>query len=713
MKNNIIIKNSSVNNLKNVSLEFKPGFFYVLAGPSGSGKSSLAFDVLYAAADTQGKARGIQTVYRKQANIGEVINLPQMTVGIEQQKSSSREVVSVGWYSGLSEKIIKNSKKKSFCTQCMGHGYLRAIDPGRVIQLPHKSVSKGAFSKDAKKIANFDLIWWKNLCKEYNIDHLTPFKNLPTALQDILFKGDGKKFKGFINALNLKSNLCKEVKAEFSYYTNRIPCPKCLGYGVEHNECQKILKLNLEKLVDGDFIDLNPIERKWFSRLDISDIRLNEPFFHLSSGQARRLRFFVRLIGLPNQTLVLFDEPCTGLMKNEAFKLAELFKDIAKQGHFVVVADHHYEIIKNADRIIAFGPGSGVDGGKIVFKGKPLDYLTTQDRMFKTGTAKLIKPSSMKKNDNLKYLVSDFSEWDGFQDFKIKIPLNRLVCVCGPSGSGKTSFLHAVFAACDKTPTAWQNRRNVIERKGQEYMRRPYYITSTPIGKNSFSTPATYIKVFDHIREKFAELKESKKRGFKKNSFSFLNCASRCEKCSGGGFLETLETCPKCNGTRYQEKMLSVKYKDMNIADINNLTVNHALSVFGEIPGIKRRLEFLKHIALDYLVLGQPSNSLSGGEAQRIKIAVQLTKRLGDRCIYIIDGPSMGLDRGKIPRILDSLWYLVENNNTVLIAENDPDIFLQADWLVILDNPTWENSNRRLNMIFSGLPKNCPDEILI
>jgi excinuclease ABC subunit A len=713
--NNIYVKNASANNLKNVSVTLEPNHFYVFAGPSGSGKSSLAFDVLYTEAERLGKARGLKNVFRQRTSQHQVENLPEMTIGVEQQIESYLQTASIGWYSGLLNQIVtqnKNQEKKNdlWCPSCHGHGYIRSIDPKRVVRNDCKPVTKGAFTPAVKKVAGFDTKWWKPFCADHHLEPDTPFNQLPEAIQELLLKGNGKDFQGFERGLlDLigADSLPKQLREEFPYYVNRIPCENCEGLGISEPSLQGGIRDTLENLVKSGVIKLADYEKAWLYKLELASLRMDYPVFKLSTMQARRLRFFCNIIGLSQHSLIIFDEPCAGLSLVESRQMGDLFIELARRGHTMLAIEHSPALIAMADRVVAFGPGSGNEGGAIVYQGTPKPYLEKLHNFSKESQP---DQSTKKSEATQRFLQATFTEWFSFSPFEFNIPVGQLVCVCGPSGSGKSAFLEAVFATCDKTPVAWQARLKIKERKGEDYIRRPHKITSEPIGKHPGSTPATFLGVWDNIRKFFAQLPTSKKQGLDQGHFSFNSVKGRCQKCLGHGYLmnDGYDICQTCHGTRYKNDILSVSYQKYTVANINTLTVKQTTELFHDESTIVKYLSFLEYVGLDYLVLGQPSNSLSGGEAQRIKIASQLCKRLGDRSFYILDVPSRGLDNTTLLKLYQALRILVEKNNSVLIAENNPELAIRSDWLIMLGLPKSVHSNVQMEIRYSGPTDKCP-----
>ncbi len=738
----IIVRGARINNLKSVNLEIKPECFHVLTGPSGSGKSSLAFDVLYAEADRLGFAYGLHKVFRKENPIYKVENLPTKVIGIEQQILHQTIIESVGWHTGFLNLILQNDKK--ICPRCKGQGYIQDVDVDRLVKKHDKPVTRGAFSPPVKALAHLDTKNWTDYCKKLGVKYATPWRQLPDEIKNFVLTGGLYNFKGFATALREFKNgegkvprkLAQQLQEELDFYIVNTACPKCGAYGFLDVD-RKLIRPNetLGSIMEKRLIKLENYELKIFNDLGLSKLPILHPIFKLSMTEARNLRFFSNLIGLDEAALVIFDEPAAGLLPQEAKKMASIFKEISSLGHTVLGIEHSPEFVQEADTVTAFGPGSGVEGGKIVFQGIPEDYVKSKHNptsMKLQASNKRVIPqknncvtnryiqshnfcSNKRSTAKSQHLQAIFHVWYGFTDFSFEIPLGKMVCVCGPIGSGKTAFVQAVFASCDKTSTGWQGRVDLADREGSDRLRRPYLITPEAIGKHAGSTPATYIGLWDRIRELYSEQPDAKKHRMNKSYFSFNTKDGRCPNCLGHGFLTSnhvrFTECPVCGGSRMNPKVKTVKYKGHHIAAVNGLTISESMALFTSCESIRHYLEFLSATALEYLVLGQPSNSLSGGEAQRVRIAAQLCRRLGDRSLYILDNPFRGIGTMAIPKLYKSLRGLVKKNNSVLIAENIKEVVCNCDWVIALGQPLEKAGKKQLNVIYEGVGQKCPAKL--
>ena len=313
-----------------------------------------------------------------------------------------------------------------------------------------------------------------------------------------------------------------------------------------------------------------------------------------------------------------------------------------------------------------------------------------------------------------RWLRATFDRWRSFENFGIAFPLGSFVCVCGPSGSGKSEYLSAAYASCDKTPEAWKGRNELARRSGHDSVRRPHIITPEPIGRHAGSTPATYLRVYDDIRDIYAGLPEARQRRLRRAAFSFNTPEGMCKICKGAGSTacgDQYETCPACGGKRLLPPALAVQYRGRSIAEVNAMTVADAASFFQTQPRVTRTLRCMQSLGLEYIVLGQPSNSLSGGENQRLKLVEELSKRLGDRSLYLLDNPCRGVGNGLVRAVGGALKDLIQKNNSVLVADNTMGLVALADWLVVLGPPAHTNGSLRLNIRYEGPPDEYDGDI--
>ena len=445
--------------------------------------------------------------------------------------------------------------------------------------------------------------------------------------------------------------------------------------------------------------------------LELDLIDLDKELKAISLGQFQKIRLFKMLINITDEQLIILDEPAIGLNYVEAEKLAAACNIITKAGFSLIVIEHSIPMINNCDHVVEFGPGAGCFGGQVVFNGSIDGFKDSKSVLAEMIWKDTIKTSSNEEKLK-KFLVIESVNEYRFSGENISLAIGKFTCIAGKTGTGKTACLDILYRSCDKSSGAGERRKGLAEIKGKNEIRRPYIIDQSPIGNNSSSIPATYINVMDTIRNIFYE-KQTCANKLTKSDFSF-NADGKCKVCNGLGYSKDLVggepifiKCDVCKGLRYNSDALKVKIKDYSIGEILSKTCDELLEINLESNIISRKLGFLKTVELSYLTLGQPSNSLSGGEAQRIKIAKELSKKLGDRCVYILDTPSRGLHLSNMQSVINVLKMIVNKNNTVVIAENNPYFIRTCDWLVYLTKDDREN----MSVLYQGKPQDAPKDI--
>lgn len=503
---------------------------------------------------------------------------------------------------------------------------------------------------------------------------------------------------------------------------------KSLGYEIPTKPCalfQRVDVLNSDKSA-LEYIQIDNIDNlsknegckfsagtleKIIKLIELDKIDLNQPVKALSLGQFQKIRLLKMLLSIRDEKLLILDEPAIGLTFSEAEKLAYVCKLIVKAGFSLIVIEHLLPMIKNCDYIIEFGPGAGCFGGEVIFSGNVSNFMNSESEL-----ANIIRRSNNAINEgqslSKKLLRIPSVEQYKFSGVEITLPIGNFTCIAGKTGTGKTACLDVLYRSCDKSAGAGERRKGLGEIAGKNQIRRPYIIDQSPIGTHPSSVPATYINIMDTIRDIFYE--SSKGNRLTKSDFSF-NAEGKCKECSGQGIIkskigkhEISTKCCVCDGLRYRPDILKIEVKGLSIGNILAKTGDELLEINLGSGIVERKLKFLKSVGLGYLCIGQPSNSLSGGEAQRIKISKELSKKLGDRCVYILDTPSRGLHISNIKDVLNALKSIVKKNNTVVIAENNPYFIRECDWLVYLDI---DESGKR-NVFYQGRPKDAPKNIL-
>lgn len=438
---------------------------------------------------------------------------------------------------------------------------------------------------------------------------------------------------------------------------------------------------------------------------EIGFLKCSMQLSELSLSTFNKVRFLKFLLKNTAKLLIV-DELASGMCYSEAKTAAMVLKRLVKEGYSLITIEHSIPMILESDYIVEIGPGAGINGGTIVFEGKVNEYIKSKN--YKRIISDISNVLPLNKV-NRKMLKIEDIEYHNLRIPMFKMPVNCVVNVCGLLGSGKSSLLDIVFRAFDKSSNAWKNREGINgEVSGKDYIRRPHFVDQIPIGSNSMSTPATYTKIMDILRDLFSQLPESKEHGYSVSNFSY-NSVGGCTTCGGKGVSETfiddeiiLTPCPVCNGTRYLNDINKIKIGGLSIGAMLQLSCEELITKCPDKEMLKKKLGFICDVGLPYLTLGQSSLSLSGGESQRIKITKELAKKLGDRSLFILDTPSRGLHPGDFSNILLMMRNLVKKNNSILIADNNPFFVRNADWLIFLDNN---------HIIFQGYSSELPPEL--
>ncbi|MGF1450508.1 MAG: hypothetical protein ACFB21_00360 [Opitutales bacterium] len=455
-------------------------------------------------------------------------------------------------------------------------------------------------------------------------------------------------------------------------------------------------------------------------------LTLERNYATLSGGEAQRVRLATQLgMGLAGVTYVL-DEPSIGLHPVDQDKLIASLIDLRERGNSVLVVEHDEETMRAADHIVELGPGAGAAGGELIFQGSVAEC--EQASKSKTG-AYLSGRSSLDRNGKRLlprrgWLAVLNAREHNLRNLAVKFPVGLLTVVCGASGSGKSTLVNGILAkamAMRLYPAAKDLPGAHDGLDGVEHFTSVVRVDQSPIGRSPRSNPATYTKLFDHLRELFAKCPLAKVRGYKPARFSFNVPGGRCERCSGDGQIkldmqfmgDVFVECPSCRGARYNRETLEVRYRGLNISEALELTVDEALETFSAIPKIRERLATLQAVGLGYVRLGQPANTLSGGEAQRIKLSLELAKRQQGSTLYLLDEPTTGLHWEDIQRLLDLLFQLRDAGNTIVLIEHQPDVMRLADWLIELGHPLGdeaEGATRGGYLLYAGTPENIANE---
>jgi excinuclease ABC subunit A len=607
------------------------------------------------------------------------------------------------------------------CPTCHGFGNIIELDMDLVIPDPAKSINQGAIEPWSKPHYRAQLAELKRAARKGGIRLDVPWSDLKDEERTFVVEGDGAYdgIRGFFRWLERKKYKV-HVRVFLSRYRGYLPCPDCGGARLRREardvrvgartidtvsaltvrEAQEFfgnLQLSDKEAAVADKV-LREIRRRlsFLSNVGLDYLTLDRLSSTLSGGESQRINLATSLGSALVGTLYVLDEPSIGLHSRDNRRLIDILQQLRDQGNTVLVVEHDEDMIRVADHIVDIGLGAGEQGGKVVYSG---DYqgLLLESRSL---TAKYLRnelaipvPSARRKGLSHKIRLKGASEHN-LKDVDIDIPLNALTCVTGVSGSGKSTLVHDVlYAAIKRAKGDWDRRVGSFrELQGLEYITDVVLVDQTPIGRTPRSNPVTYLKAFDPIRELLASTKDARARGLTASHFSFNVPGGRCEACQGEGevrvemqFLaDVFVPCEHCDGMRFKPQVLEVRYKGKNVHQVLDMTVREALGFFGTSPKVLRRLQVLDEIGLGYLRLGQPATTLSGGEAQRIKIAAHLASFGGERLLYILDEPTTGLHFDDIAKLLAAFKKLVEAGHTLLVIEHNLDVIKTADYLIDL-----------------------------
>ena len=646
------------------------------------------------------------------------------------------------------------------CPHCTGVGELLKIDPDRIISYEMKKLSDPSLfhAWGSSGVDSVTLMYMRGLCAHYGIDIDTPFNKIPKEFKEVLlygskgeiikFKHESKtftrdfeaEFEGVVNILERRYRETKSngMRSFYELYMNTIPCKECNGTRLKDTVLAvKVGKLNIYELTclpvgeikeyinnlhlsQKNHMIAEQIIKELNSRLGflidvgLDYLTLARSASTLSGGEAQRIRLATQIGSGLTGVLYILDEPSIGLHQRDNEKLLASLKKMRDLGNTLIVVEHDEDTMRAADYIVDIGPGAGVHGGEVVFAGTPEEIMKSNKSItgkYLSGKLKIEVPEKRRSlNGNKLSIVK--AEQNNLKKVDVDIPLGTVTCVTGVSGSGKSSLINEVLYkyTAQKINRAKANPGKVKEIKGLEYIDKVINIDQTPIGRTPRSNAATYTGMFDHIRDLFASTNEAKLRGYNKGRFSFNVPGGRCEACSGDGIIkiemqflsDVFVPCEVCKGKRYSRETLEVKYKGKNISDVLDMTVEEALEFFKNVSPIKNKLQTLYDVGLGYIKIGQPSTTLSGGEAQRIKLATELSKRSTGKTLYILDEPSTGLHTADVHNLIEIINKLVEGGNTAVIIEHNLDIIKCADYIIDLGP---EGGKLGGNIVVTGTPE--------
>ena len=654
------------------------------------------------------------------------------------------------------------------CEECEGIGSNLNVDPKLVIQDENKSLQDGAIVPWSKSTSLYYAQTLASLAKHYKFSLTEKWKKIPKKIQEIILYGSDeeeikfsyddnyetystkKPFEGVINNLERRylETDSEWKREEISQYQSESNCDKCKGLRLKDEAlCVKINKLSISQITHKSIEE----SKKWFDELpDFLNDKQNKIAQHilkeinerltfllnvglnyltlsresgtLSGGESQRIRLASQIGSGLTGVLYVLDEPSIGLHQRDNKKLITALKKLRDLGNTVIVVEHDIETMESADHIIDIGPEAGLNGGRIIAQGQIKNIVQEKQSItgtYLSGEKNIIVPKKRRLAKNGRYLEISGATGNNLKNVDLKIPIGTFTCVTGVSGSGKSTLvLHTLYNALNlilnnnksrKLPKSFKNY------KGTELIDKIIDIDQSPIGRTPRSNPATYTGAFGPIRDWFANLPESKARGYKVGRFSFNVKGGRCETCEGDGVLtyemhflpDVFIPCDTCKGARYNRETLEIRFKNKNIADILDMTVDEGCDFFENIQSIRSKLITLKHVGLGYMKVGQQATTLSGGEAQRIKLAKELSKRSTGRTLYILDEPTTGLHSHDIKKLLDILQAFVNTGNTVVVIEHNLDVIKTADHIIDMGPEGGESGGK---IIAQGTPEKVSSE---
>ena len=642
----------------------------------------------------------------------------------------------------LEPRLFSFNSPLGACNECHGLGIKLEVDVDRLIKDYNKSINEGGISY-YKNIVDSENIEWQELnklCEIYNIDKDKPLKDFTNDEMDIVLNGSKVPIEYTIttrsgNKMNrvgiegikkkierLYSETSSQMMRDFyGYYMGEVDCPKC--HGDRLNElalCVKVGKYNIQDLTKlsvknilkfFDELKLSKSEED-ISNLLIKEIKnrltflvdvgleylsLNRMASTLSGGELQRIRLATQIGSRLTGVLYVLDEPSIGLHQKDNDKLIATLKKMRDLGNSLIVVEHDEDTMLESDFIIDVGPGAGIHGGEIVAAGTPLEIMNNDNSLtgrYLSGKERIHLPNKIREG-NGKQIVIKGASCNNLKNVDVTFPLGKLVVVTGVSGSGKSSLVNdtlynTIYRNINKNARVKSGAYKEI--LGLEHIDKVINVSQEPIGRTPRSNPATYVGVFDDIRDLFASTAEARARGYQKGRFSFNVKGGRCERCQGDGVIrvpmhflpDVYVTCEECHGTRYREDTLQVTYKDKNIYDVLEMTIEDAYKFFENIPSIKRKFQTLIDVGLGYVKVGQSALTLSGGEAQRVKLANELQRKSTGKTLYVLDEPTTGLHIHDVKKLMKVINRIVDNGDSVVIIEHNLHVIKLADYIIDL-----------------------------
>jgi excinuclease ABC subunit A len=645
-------------------------------------------------------------------------------------------------YEEPSPRMFSFNSPYGACPTCNGLGSIMKVDPALVVPDPAKSLNEGAIVPWGESRVGWFFTQLRAVADAYNFSLDTSFKDLSEKNQHVIFYGSGdrelrfeyksanrnaqgvwvNKYEGIVNNLERRYHQTNSqgIRNWIEGFMNVLPCPECQGARLKKESLAvKIAKKSIHEVTllsiksclhFFDTLKLNNRETT-IARQVLKEIRerlvflinvgldyltLDRTSGTLSGGEAQRIRLATQIGSQLVGVLYILDEPSIGLHQRDNQRLIDTLTTLRDLGNTVLVVEHDRDTIMAADYVVDLGPGAGEHGGKVVAQGAPVKILQSRNSItghYLSGK-KTIPIPDKRRESNDRFLVLKGAAGNNLKSIDVHIPLGLFVCVTGVSGSGKSTLINETLYPILKRYIYHGKIQPLTysDIDGVEHVDKVIDIDQSPIGRTPRSNPATYTGVFTHIRNLFAQLPEAKIRGYKPGRFSFNVKGGRCEACEGDGIIkiemhflpDVYVPCEICKGKRYNRETLEIKYRGNSIADVLDMTVEEAMAFFERIPSINRKLKTLFDVGLGYIHLGQPATTLSGGEAQRVKLSTELSKISTGRTLYILDEPTTGLHFEDIKMLLTVLNRLVEKGNTVIVIEHNPDVIKTADWIIDL-----------------------------
>ena len=650
------------------------------------------------------------------------------------------------------------------CPACTGLGEILRIDPEKIMPNKEKKLSDyGAiqgWSAAGMVIDSMSKMYLEGLCSHYGIDIDTKLKDLPKDFMNILlygsngeiikFKHNGRtmkrefeaEFEGVINTLQRRFAETKSpgMKAFYEGFMSSSHCNACDGARLKKESLSVTVgDLNIYELCNKNIVAIKSYINKVYEKFSNKNKIISEQIVKelnsrlgflidvgleyltlsraagtLSGGEAQRIRLATQIGSGLTGVLYILDEPSIGLHQKDNEKLLSSLKKMRDLGNTLIVVEHDEDTMREADYIVDIGPKAGINGGNVVFAGTPKEILKCEESItgkYLSGKLKIEVPSKRRKQDK-GYIQIKGAKEHNLKKINVKIPIGNFTCVTGVSGSGKSTLVNDILykEANNKINKSRYHVGKHDKILGLDKIDKVINIDQSPIGRTPRSNPATYTGMFDQIRELFSLTNEAKLRGYKKGRFSFNVPGGRCEACSGDGIIkiemhflpDVYVPCEVCKGKRYSRETLEVKYKGKSIADVLDMTVEEALEFFKNVTKIRTKLETLMDVGLGYIKLGQSSTTLSGGEAQRIKLATELSKRATGQTLYILDEPTTGLHMDDVNKLIKILQRLTDQNNTLVVIEHNLDVIKSADFIVDLGKDGGDNGG---TLVASGTPE--------